>query len=278
MAKKGLTKENEKCLEELAELRKLECNRYCAECGAQRPTWCSTNLGVFVCIQCSGVHRRIGVHISFVKSSTLDAWTFKLLEKFKKQGGNDVVNSIYEAKMPRDVKPNPHTDSYDLEKFIRNKYEHKLWYSKKVAERLKKQSDDEEEEDNDNDNNNGKRKNYEDEDEDDEEEEGKESSEDSENDNENSSDSEKHKKKKDKNKNKDKNNKDKNKDKNKNNKNKNDKSKRNSEQQKKKNENFFNDKQDNGGMSDWTDFDDGNAKPQKQSLQQQQKQQQKQQT
>jgi len=60
------------------------------------------------------------------------------VRKFKQQGGNDVVNEIYEAKMPRNVKPNANTDIYEVEKFVRNKYEHKLWYSPKKEKKSRK--------------------------------------------------------------------------------------------------------------------------------------------
>ncbi|ETO08971.1 Arf GTPase activating protein [Reticulomyxa filosa] len=133
-----LARENLKCREELSRLQKLEINRYCADCGQKQASWCSTNIGVFVCIRCSGVHRNLGVHISKVKSSTLDGWTKQLLDHFKMQGGNEIVNSIYEAKMPRDAKPNSNTSVYELEKFIRDKYERKLWYSEKKSQKWKK--------------------------------------------------------------------------------------------------------------------------------------------
>lgn len=45
-------------------LRKVCGNEKCADCGAPEPDWASLNLGVLVCIECSGVHRNLGVHIS----------------------------------------------------------------------------------------------------------------------------------------------------------------------------------------------------------------------
>jgi len=114
-------------------------NRHCADCGAKRPTWTSTNIGVFICIRCSGIHRNLGVHISFVKSSTLDQWNYRLLDKFKKLGGNHVVNEIYEAKLPKALKPSLETDNYQLEQFIRQKYIDRKWYgSKKKPKSSKK--------------------------------------------------------------------------------------------------------------------------------------------
>jgi hypothetical protein len=48
-------------------------NDRCIDCGSKLSVdWASVNLGVFFCIDCSGRHRSFGVHISFVRSITMD--------------------------------------------------------------------------------------------------------------------------------------------------------------------------------------------------------------
>ena len=47
-------------------------NKFCADCDMRGPTWASVNIGVLVCLNCSGIHRALGTHISFVQSTTLD--------------------------------------------------------------------------------------------------------------------------------------------------------------------------------------------------------------
>ncbi|KAJ5550112.1 Arf GTPase activating protein [Penicillium sp. DV-2018c] len=104
-------------------LLKLEPNKICADCKRNKhPRWASWNLGVFVCIRCSGIHRGMGTHISRVKSVDLDAWTDEQLQSVVKWG-NGRANKYWEAKLapghvPSDAK---------IENFIRTKYESKRW-------------------------------------------------------------------------------------------------------------------------------------------------------
>ncbi|KAJ0038944.1 hypothetical protein Pint_22633 [Pistacia integerrima] len=84
-------------------LRQIPGNDICAECSAPEPDWASLNLGILLCIECSGVHRNLGVHISKVRSLTLDVkvWESTILDLFGALG-NAYCNSIWEGLHLRD--------------------------------------------------------------------------------------------------------------------------------------------------------------------------------
>jgi hypothetical protein len=73
------------------------------------------------------MHREIGVHITKVRSTTLDTWSLEQVEVMKKIG-NAKVNAMYEAKLPKGRKPTADTDDDETKRFVRDKYEHKVWY------------------------------------------------------------------------------------------------------------------------------------------------------
>ncbi|CAJ2679561.1 unnamed protein product [Trifolium pratense] len=114
-------------------LRRIPGNDKCAECSAPEPDWASLNLGILLCIECSGVHRNFGVHISKVRSITLDVrvWEPTILELFNNLG-NTYCNSIWEgllllgdervgeSNVP--LKPCSTDPSQHKEKYIQAKY------------------------------------------------------------------------------------------------------------------------------------------------------------
>lgn len=104
-------------------LLKLEANKICADCKRNKhPRWASWNLGVFICIRCSGIHRGMGTHISRVKSVDLDSWTDEQLKSIL-SWGNARANKYWEAKLAAGHVPS----ESKIENFIRTKYELKRW-------------------------------------------------------------------------------------------------------------------------------------------------------
>ncbi|XP_061181307.1 centaurin-gamma-1A-like isoform X12 [Saccostrea echinata] len=105
-------------------IRTVRGNNSCADCGAPNPDWASINLGTIVCIECSGIHRNLGTHLSRVRSLDLDEWPPDLV-RVMMSIGNGIANSVWEHTIKNRSKPGPTSPRDEKEKWIRAKYEAK---------------------------------------------------------------------------------------------------------------------------------------------------------
>jgi stromal membrane-associated protein len=115
-AQKALIKRLNLCL-------KRPENLVCVDCPMRLPRWASLNLGVFMCTNCSGIHRGLGVHISRVRSTQLDKWTEDQVS-FMERMGNVRANEYWEKNIVPGAKPTT-SDLNVVERYIRRKYERK---------------------------------------------------------------------------------------------------------------------------------------------------------
>jgi Arf-GAP with coiled-coil, ANK repeat and PH domain-containing protein len=108
-------------------------NRRCADCDAPDPDWASINLGVIVCLECCGVHRSLGTHITKPRSLTLDrqVWVPEIVMWFKRFG-NGRANELWEHSLGdadrRALRPPPDcADRARRTHFIQQKYRERAW-------------------------------------------------------------------------------------------------------------------------------------------------------
>ncbi|KAM3872594.1 arf-GAP with GTPase, ANK repeat and PH domain-containing protein 2 [Diretmus argenteus] len=103
-------------------IRNAKGNGLCVDCEAPNPTWASLNLGALICIECSGIHRNLGTHLSRVRSLDLDDWPGELTQVLAAIG-NHMANSIWESCTQGRTKPTPLSTREERESWIRAKYE-----------------------------------------------------------------------------------------------------------------------------------------------------------
>lgn len=160
-----VTTPNQKSLlkKRVSRLLKLPENKFCLDCSSTSPKWItilsvpspctipnnqnlnSFQIGGLCCLECSGAHRRLGTHISFVRSIELDTLKESDVEALERGGGNESVNRIFEGNLfdksmgercvnivsafstMSSLKPDPDANQKSRELYIRNKYEKKLY-------------------------------------------------------------------------------------------------------------------------------------------------------
>ncbi|XP_041970576.1 centaurin-gamma-1A isoform X2 [Aricia agestis] len=114
-------------------IRRVKGNDKCCDCGAPDPDWASLNLGVLICIECSGIHRNLGSHISRVRSLDLDEWPLGHVSVMVSIG-NTLANSVWEAEPRGHVKPVATATREEKERWIRLKYERRAFLTASTSD------------------------------------------------------------------------------------------------------------------------------------------------
>ncbi|TFK43768.1 hypothetical protein BDQ12DRAFT_675518 [Crucibulum laeve] len=89
-----------KILSDLSKREDLK-NKVCNDCTNPNPQWASLSFAIFICLQCAGAHRGFGVHISFVRSISMDTWTDEQVRRMQ-LGGNAPFREFMRSYEPAD--------------------------------------------------------------------------------------------------------------------------------------------------------------------------------
>lgn len=111
---------------DIAALKSIPGNERCADCGKLAGEWASINLGIIICIECSGIHRNLGSHISKVRGLELDQWPVEHLAVMQAIG-NDKANEMWEFSLMNERKPTPESSREEKERYIDRKYVQKCF-------------------------------------------------------------------------------------------------------------------------------------------------------
>jgi Arf-GAP with SH3 domain, ANK repeat and PH domain-containing protein len=99
-------------------------NAFCADCGSSsKVEWVSLNLAILLCIECGGIHRSLGTHVSKIRSLTLDIYSFTNdIVELLLLVGNRISNMVWEARLDPAMKPDAGSSREQRLKFITQKY------------------------------------------------------------------------------------------------------------------------------------------------------------